>query len=214
MFWAKMASALQSALQSAICVVGRRCSCSFASPACLQIVCGAIRAKKASGCVVLMKHSQESINRSLHLFKPRKLNPPLLFFSDHGPRFLDQTLRFLYRGAGKPSFGHFDHVQGQAHDRLFQVYTTSLRCHHSRHVKYQTEISCCFKQYNVAITSTIDASIPFSKVITACFTHSRGCLSGYWSANLQSLQHDDVRFCGVCGQMPWLTIKVSHCGEQ
>jgi hypothetical protein len=51
----------------------------------------------------------------------RKLNHPLLLFMDLGARFLDQMLCFLHGGARKPSFGHFRHVQGQAHVRLFQL---------------------------------------------------------------------------------------------
>jgi hypothetical protein len=93
-------------------VVGRRCTCSFASPACQQIVCAAIFARKASWRVVLTKHSQVSFNCSLHLVRPRKLNTSLLLLSDIGARFLDSVLCFLYCGAQKLSFGHVGHVQG------------------------------------------------------------------------------------------------------
>jgi len=123
--------------------VGWRCTCSFASPSCLPMICSAILAKKASGCVVLTKWSRVSFDCSLHLLMPRKLDNLLLLFSDLGVRCLDQELRLLYCGARKPSFGHFCHIQGQAHVGLFQLYPTSLPCHSSRHVDNLQEISCC-----------------------------------------------------------------------
>jgi len=56
---------------------------------------------------------------SLHIFVPRKLNSPLLSFSGFAPGLFDEVLRFLNCGAHKPSFGHFGHIQGKAHVRLF-----------------------------------------------------------------------------------------------
>ena len=158
-------------------LIGRRCTCSFASPTCLRIFCCAILARKASCHVVLMKHSLMSFYRSLHCFMPRKLNTPLLLFSDLSTRYLDAILRFLYCGAQKPSFGRFGHIQVQAAVRLFQLYMTSLPCHRSRHVEYLQEISCCVKQWDAAITSTIYAFVVSSKVIKACVVNYRRCLS-------------------------------------
>jgi len=57
---------------------------SFASPACLRIFGGAILARKAGGRLVLTKHCRVSLYRNLHLVMPRKLNTPLLPFSDLG----------------------------------------------------------------------------------------------------------------------------------
>jgi len=182
--WSRLWSRLWILLSAS---VGRRCTCSFASPARLRILCGAILARKASGRLVLTKHSRVSCYRSLHLVMPRKLNTPLLLFSDLGTWFLDQILRFLHSGARKPTFGHFGHVQGQAHVGLFQLYTTSLPCHSCRHVEYLQEISCCFKHWDAAMTSTIYASVASSKVIKACFVHSRGCFSGNSSAKMPEL---------------------------
>jgi len=120
-----------------------RCACSFASPSCLPIPCSAIFRRKASGCVVLTNHSRVTFYRSFPLIISRVLNTPLHLFSDLGVRFLDQELRFLYRGVQKPSFGHFRHIQGQAHVGPFQMYPTSLLCHSSRHVENLQEIGCC-----------------------------------------------------------------------
>jgi len=124
--------------------VGWRCTCSFASPACLQILCGAILAWKAAGRLVLTKHCWVSLYRSLHLFVPRKLNTPLLLFSDLGAWFLNEVFPFLDCGARKAFLGHFGHIQGQAHVGLFQQYPTSLPCHSCRHVENLQDISCCF----------------------------------------------------------------------
>jgi len=124
--------------------VGRRCSCTFASPACLRILCGAILARKESDHFVLMKHSRVSFYHSLQHLMPRQLNTPLLLFSDLDAMFLDKILRFLYSCARKPSFHHFGRIQGQVHVTLFQQYPTSLPCHSSRHVENLREIRCCF----------------------------------------------------------------------
>jgi hypothetical protein len=121
-----------------------RCTCSFASLACLRILCGAILARKAVGRLVITKHSWVSLYRSLHLFMPRTLNTPLLLFSDLGTWFLDEIFRFLYCGARKAFFGHFGHIQRQAHVGLFQLYPTSFPCHSCRHVENLQDISRCF----------------------------------------------------------------------
>jgi len=124
--------------------VGWRCTWSFASPACLRILSSAILAWTAAGRLVLTKHCQVSLYRSLHLFVPRKLNTPLLLFSDLGAWFLNEIIRFLDCGARKALFGHFGHIQGQAHVGLLQLYPTSLPCHSCRHVENLQDISCCF----------------------------------------------------------------------
>jgi len=143
--WARLWSGLWSLLFAS---VGWRWTCSFASPACLRILCGAIPARQVSGHVILMKHSGLSFYHSLHCFIPRKLNTPLLLFLDFGARLVDWVLWFFYCGVRKPSFRDCGHVQGQAHVELFQLYTTSLPCHRSRHVEYLQEIDCCFKQWD------------------------------------------------------------------
>jgi len=111
--------------------VWRRCTCSFASPACLRILCDAILAWKAAGRLVLTKHCWVSFNRSLHLVVPRKLNTPLLLFSDLGAWFHTEIFRLLDCGARNAIFGHVSHIEGQAHVGLFQLYPTSLPCHSS-----------------------------------------------------------------------------------
>ena len=77
-------------------------------------------------------------------FVPRKLNTPLLFFSDLGTWFLYEIFHFLNCGARKAFFGHFGHIQRQAHVGLFQLYPTSLPCHCCRQVENLQDISWCF----------------------------------------------------------------------
>jgi len=141
--WSLLWSRLWSQLSMSI---GRRCTCSFASQACLQIFCGANWVRKVSGRVVLTKHSWLSFYHSLRLCMPRRLNTSLLLFLDLGARFLVQILHFLYCGARKSFLGHFGHIHGHAHVGLFQLYTTSLPCHCSRHVEHLQGIRCCLKQ--------------------------------------------------------------------
>jgi len=88
-------------------LVSWRCTSSFASPACLRIVCSAIFTRIASSCVFLTKYSQVSFYCCHHLVLPRKLNTLLLLFSDLRARLLDQILHFLYCGVPIPSFVHF-----------------------------------------------------------------------------------------------------------
>jgi len=168
---------LESALASAVSVGCREVHLVL----CVSSVWGffgvAIVARKASGRVVLTKHSRVSFYHSLLLLMPRKLNTQLLLFLDLGARFLEQILRFLSCGAHKPLFSHFGYVPGQVLVELYQVYTISLPCHRSRHDDNLQEISCCFKQWDAAITLTIYASVASSRAIIACFIHSRGCFS-------------------------------------
>jgi len=124
--------------------VGGRCTCSFASLACLQILCGAILAREAARRLVLTKHCQVSLYCNVPLLMPKKLNTPLLLFSDLGAWFPNEIFHFLYCGAQKAFFGHFGHIQHQAHVRLFQLYTTSLPCHSCRHGENLQDIGCCF----------------------------------------------------------------------
>jgi hypothetical protein len=123
---------------------GGRCTCCFASPACLRILCGAILARKAAGRLVMTKHCQVSSYCSLHLFMPRKLNTPLLLFSELGAWFLNEIFCFRYWSAQKAFFGHFGKIQHQAHVGLFQLYPSSLPCQRCRYVKNLQDISQCF----------------------------------------------------------------------
>ena len=182
--WSRLWSRLWSQLSAS---VGPRCTCSPATLACVWMFCGAILPRKASGRVVSTKHSRVSFYRSLHHFTPKDLHTLHHFSSDHSVRFLDRLLRFLHCGARKAFFGHFGHFQGQAHVGLFQLYTTSLPRHHSRYVEHFQEISCRFKHWDLAITSTICASVAFSKVIEASFVNSWGCFSGNSSAKILEL---------------------------
>ena len=104
---------------------GWRCTCSFACPACLRILCGAISPRKAAGRLLLTKYCRFSVYRSLHLFVPRKLNTLLLLFSDLGAWFLNEIFPVLNCGERKAFFGHFGHSQRQGHVGLFQLYPIS-----------------------------------------------------------------------------------------
>jgi len=99
--------------------VGWRCTWFFASPRCLRILCSAILTTKVSGRVVMMKHSQVSFHRRNHLSLQTKINTQLLLISDLSARCLHQELRFVYCSAQNLSFGHFRHIQDQAHVGLF-----------------------------------------------------------------------------------------------
>jgi len=63
--------------------------------------------------LVMTKYCRVSLYRSLHLCMPRKLNTPLLLFSDLGAWFLNEIFRFLYCGARKAFLGHFGHIHGR-----------------------------------------------------------------------------------------------------
>ena len=78
-------------------------------------------------------------------------------------------------------------MQGWAHVGLLQLYTTSLPCHSGRHVENLLEFSCCFWQSDLAITTTIYASVVSSTVTNACFVTSCGCLWRNLSAKLPNL---------------------------
>jgi len=121
-----------------------RCTHCFGSLACLRIPCGAILARKVTGRLVSTKHCRGSLYRSFHLFMPRKLNSPLVLLSDLDAWFLNEIFCFLYCGARKSFFGHFGHIQRQAHVGLFQLHPTSLPSHSCRHVENLQDVSCCF----------------------------------------------------------------------
>jgi hypothetical protein len=120
---------------------GGRCTCSFASPACLRILCSAIWVSKPAGRLVMTKHCRVSLYSSLHHFMPSKLNTPLLLSSDLGAWFGYEIFRFLNCGVRKAFCGHFGHIQHHAHVELFQLYLTSLPCHSCRHVENQQDIT-------------------------------------------------------------------------
>ena len=84
--WSRLWSLLCS-LQSAS--VGQRLTFYFASPACQRIVSSAICARKASGHVVLIKHSWVSFYYILHHGVPTILNTPHHLFWHIGVWFLD-----------------------------------------------------------------------------------------------------------------------------
>jgi len=96
-----------------------RCTCSFMLPAFLQILCCVILERQAAAHVDFLYHSRVSLYRSLHVSMPWKLNSPHCLVTDSAAWFVGQVLALLYCGAWKPSFGHFGHIPGKAHARLF-----------------------------------------------------------------------------------------------
>jgi hypothetical protein len=124
--------------------VRERCPCFVASPAYLQIDCGAMLTRTTAGHVVLTKPCQVSFSLSLHLVMARKFNNPLHLFSDLGTWFLTVSLCFLCCGVPVAFFEYFGHFQHHVHVRLAQLYFSSLPWDSTRHVKIRQDISCCF----------------------------------------------------------------------
>jgi len=160
---------------------------SFAHSSCRRILCGAMLPRKTSVHSILTTHSWVSLYCSLDLFMTRKLNSPLLLFSDFSVTCLDKVLSFLYCCTQKPSFGHFGHIWCQVQVGLFKLDPTSLPCHSSRHVENLQEISCYLQQWDLATICFINASVATSTLITAWFVHSRGYLSRNLYAKIQEL---------------------------
>ena len=88
-------------------LIGWGSACAFESPMCLLLLRSASLARKASGHVVLTKHSRVLFYHSLHLFMPEKLSTPLHLISDLGAIFPDQDLYFLNCGTLKPFLAIF-----------------------------------------------------------------------------------------------------------
>jgi len=153
------------------------CTCAVVPPACLGFLCCSIVARTAVVSLIFPKYSWVSFHCRLHIATLQKYNSPHLLFSDFGATYLDQAWRFLYWVTQKSSFGHFGLIQGKMHGRLFWLYPTSLPCHTCRHVDDLQELSSCIHISDSAINSTQYVSVALSNVVTACFVHSRGCLS-------------------------------------
>jgi len=102
----------------------------------------------------------------------------------------------------------FRNIQGQVNVGLFQLYPASLSCHHSRHVEYLQQISCCFQQWDSAITSTIYASVASSTVIEAYVVHSWGCLSRNSTTKIPELSPS---WCSI-SQTVWTNALVNSGG--
>ena len=188
--------------------LGQTCTYFFVSPACLRMFCSAILARKAFGHMVLMNHWQVSFYCSLHHVIPRILSTPLRLFSDVGAIFPDQILHFLTCGVQKPPYGHVAHIQGQPHVELFQLYLTSLPCHHSRHVENLQEIGCYFYKWDSAITSTFSASVASAMVIITRFVHWREYLSRNLSVKIPEL----TTLWDSILQTVWTNALVDHGG--
>jgi len=101
------------------CWFGRRCTLSFAPPACLLVLYCAIVGRQRTVRLIFTNHCQVSFPCSVHFFMPWKVNTPLHLFPDFSARCLDLLLHFLHCGTRKPSFGHFGLIQGKVHVRLF-----------------------------------------------------------------------------------------------
>ena len=82
--------------------VGGGAPVAFGCPACLWIIHGAIVARKAARHLILTKHYRVSLYHNLHLFVPRGLNTPLLFFLDLGVWFAYEIFRSSIEPREKP----------------------------------------------------------------------------------------------------------------
>ena len=85
---------------------------------------------------------------------------------------------------------------------------TSWPCHRSRYVECLQEISCCFKQWDEAIISTIYASVAPANMIEACFVHPPGFIPGNLSAKIPKLT---TSWCSI-SQTVWTNALVNHGG--
>jgi hypothetical protein len=110
----------------------------------LKILGCDILGRKGAGRLVLKKHCRVSLYRSLHLIMPRKLNTPLLVFSELGAWFVNKIFRLLSCAARNAFFGHCGQIQPQANARLFQLYLTSAPWHSCRYVENLQDITCYF----------------------------------------------------------------------
>ena len=88
---------------------------SFALLVCQPILCYSMWTQKKAIHVAFMRHSQVSYHCRLYLSITRKLNSPLLLFSDFEVRLLRPILHFFNSGARKPFLGHFSHIHGEVH---------------------------------------------------------------------------------------------------
>ena len=121
-----------------------RCTCYFASPACLRIRSNAILARNSAGRLVLTKHCRVCMYYSLHLFLPRKLNSTLPLFSDLAAWYINEIFHSLYWGTRKAFFGHLRHIPCEAPTGVLQLYPNSMPSHSCRPVENLADISCCF----------------------------------------------------------------------
>jgi hypothetical protein len=95
-FWAEMASALELAVESAVCVGWVEVHLFLCVSSVSQDFVPCDFARKASVCVILTKHRCVAVYRSIQLFMSSKLNTPHLLFADLGIRLFNQLPRFLY----------------------------------------------------------------------------------------------------------------------
>jgi len=188
--------------------VGWRCTYPLMPPASLYILCAAMMTRKAYVRLVLTKHCGVSFCHGFHHFMPSKLNIPVYLLFDFSAWILHQILRFLFCGPQNVAFHHVGHNQGEAHVGLFQLYTTCLPCHSSRHVENLPQISCCFLNCDSASTSPIYTSVVSSQVITDWLVHSRECLWRNSSAQMPELT---TSWCSILRTVPIDSI-VDHGG--
>ena len=97
----------------------RRCTCAFTHPACLWILCCAYLAKKATIHLICLNQCRVSLYCSPQFSISHEPNSLMVLFSDFSSWFHDKVLNSLYRAVRNPFFGHFGHVQGRAHVKLF-----------------------------------------------------------------------------------------------
>jgi len=128
---------------AALCVGQGRCTC----PLCLQRVCGFFAApfgEEGAGHFGYDEVCRVSLYRSLHLCMPRKLNTPLLLFSDLGAWFLNEIFRFLYCGARKAFLAILAIFNGRRMSDCSSCTRPPCLAIVARHVENLQDISQCF----------------------------------------------------------------------
>ena len=91
----------------------------FAALVCMQVLCCAMLTRKTASSLIFTNNCQVSVQFSLHLSMPRKLNSPIVLCLDFGESILDHITCFLYCCLWKLSCGHFGHILHKAHVGLF-----------------------------------------------------------------------------------------------
>jgi len=119
-------------------------------------------------------HSRVSFHRSLHNFRPNKLNSLLLLFSDLGPRFLIGNSVSCIAPCDNPPLAILAIFKARYMSDCSSCTWPPCLAIVADMLKTYKEISCCIYILDSAITSTIYASVAFSNMVISCLDHSRG----------------------------------------
>jgi len=87
------------------------CTCAFAPPASLWILCCDNLARKTAIHLIFPNDCWLCFYHSLHYFMPGEHNTPFFHFLNFGSWFVDLLLRSLHCSARKPFFRHLGYIQ-------------------------------------------------------------------------------------------------------